>query len=258
MNRRFQSYKIILLLLLFTSSMNSYAVIYRGSEGSSSIIQFLKNLFTGGEAEPTVVSIPGTTPGALYHQQDFQSTSTLTTTPHAIHEAVSSESPVSSVWNFSNSRSSSFSSGSAGSANDASQRVGTLSFSMVSTVSMQSSGTINAGSGGSSGGSGSSSGGLSSAGGVALFAVGFPRSNLVTAVNNTTNNNTGGTSNQNNGGTTGNNGNYDGDGWLNDPSEPMPVGDATLPMLLFASVYAVYIYRETKKRATVKRYLHEK
>jgi hypothetical protein len=39
-------------------------------------------------------------------------------------------------------------------------------------------------------------------------------------------------------------GDYDGNGWLPDPNEPMPVGDGTVPMLIFALGYAVWIYRK--------------
>ncbi|MGC9150319.1 MAG: hypothetical protein ACP5F6_00950 [Microbacter sp.] len=227
--------------------MSSYAVVYRGNEGSSAIIRFLKNLFTGGEAEPSVVAVQGTTPGALYHYQDFQSSSTLTTTPHAMNDAGMSGSSVSSIWSFANSRSTYASSGSSGSYNTSSQGGGSLSLPMVSSVSMQSSGSLNVSSGGSGGSSGGSSGGLSSSGGMALFAVGFFKSNLVTAVNNQSNSNADQNNQGNNGGTTGNNGNYDGDGWLNDPSEPMPVGDATVPMLIFASCYALFVLSKNRK-----------
>lgn len=229
--------------MLSISSINSYAVVYQNNGGSSSIIRFIKNLFTGGQAEPSVVSLPGGNPGALYHSQDFQSSSTISTTPHILNDAGVSGPSFSSVWNISNNGASTSSSPrSIGSSNVTSQGSGTLSLPMVSSVTMQSSGNFNASNSGSA--SGSTSGGISSAGGMALFAVSLPQSNLVTAINNQNNN----YSSTNNGGTTGNNGNYDGDGWLNDPSEPMPVGDATLPMLIFAAGYTLLIYRKVRKK----------
>ena len=217
--------------------MNGYSVTYKGDQSLSPILRFLKSLFMGGSSAPTPITIQGGNAGQLYHYNDFNQGSGIVTTHHPIVNN-SGGSSASSMWNFTSSSGSSMS-GSTTSASSPQASSG-LSFQFASNAAIGGGGSVSGSGGGSSGGGSSSSGGISSAGGFAMFAVGFPQSSLVTAVNGQ------GTSNTSNEG--GTPGNYNpGDGWLPDPGEPMPVGDGTWPMLFFAFGYAARQYRKTKK-----------
>ena len=235
-------YRFCFILLLFLlSSMNGYSVIYKGDQSPSPFIRFLKSLFMGGSSTPTPITIQGGEAGQLYHYNEFNQNTGIVTTHHpAVTNNGGGNS--SSMWDFSPSSGSSMSGGASTPSPQASSG---LSFQFASNVALGSSGSVSS-SGGSSGGGSSAGGNVSSAGGFALFAVGFPQSNLVTAVNGQGNSNTSG----NNTGTQGQYDNNPGDpnfGWLPDPSEPMPVGDGTWPMMFFAVGYAARQYRKTKK-----------
>ncbi len=186
----------------------------------------------GKSSTPTPITIQGRDAGQLYHYNDFNQGSGIVTTHHSIvNNEGSSGAP--SIWSFAPSSGSSMSGGTTSTPSQ--QSSSGLSFQFASNAAIGSSGSVSAFGGGSGGGS-SSGGSSSSASGFAMFAVGFPQSNLVTAVN----------SNQTNSAPTPP-GTYDDNGWLPDPGEPMPIGDGTWPMLFFAVGYAARQYRKIKK-----------
>lgn len=229
---------IVIMFLFFINSINSYSVVYNGDQSLSPILRFLKSLFMGESSAPTPITIQGGESGQLYNYNDFNQGSGIVTTPHpAVNN--SGGGGASSMWNFTPSTTSSMSGG-GGTSTPSPKASSGLSFQLVTDATVSSGGSSSGG-GGSGGGGSSSGGGGSSSSGFALLAVGFPQSNLVTAVNGQENSNTSPT---NNGGTQGQ---FGGDGWLPDPGEPMPIGDGTLPMLLFALGYAAWQYRKTKK-----------
>jgi len=213
--------------------MNGYSVTYKGDQSLSPILRFLKSLFMGDSSTPTAITIQGEEAGQLYHYNDFNQGSGIVTTHHPIVNN-SGGSDASSMWNFTPSSGSSMSGGTTSAPSP--QPSSGLSFQFASNATIGSGGNISAPVGSGSGGGSSSNGGPSSPSGFAMFAIGFPQSSLVTAINpNQTNQ------------TSPPQGTYDSNGWLPDPGEPMPVGDGTWPMLLFAFGYAARQYRKTKK-----------
>jgi hypothetical protein len=233
MKLMFKYRTVVILMLFFINSMNGYSVVYNGDQSASPFIRFLKSLFMGESSTPTPITINGGQAGQLYHYEQFNKSTGIVTTHHPIvtNGGGSGSSP---MWNFTPSSGSSMSGGST-SAPSPHSSAG-LSFQFASNAAIGGGGSMSASGGGGSGGGSSAGGGVNSAGGFAMFAVGFPQSNLVTAVNpNQTNQ------------TSPPQGTYDSNGWLPDPGEPMPIGDGTWPMLLFALSYAAIIYRKTKR-----------
>ncbi|MBB3188282.1 hypothetical protein [Microbacter margulisiae] len=231
----------ILILALLLSSLDSYAVVYQRDHSSSPIIRFLKSLFTGESGKPTAVTIPGGEAGQIYYYNDFQQSSGIVTTHHSI-VSNSEESNTSPMWGTVTANS--YSSGISGNSNVSSTSTSSNTSSGLSiplaadeTV-LGSSGSI---SNSSSGGGGSSASSSSSLGGYSLFTSNLTQYSLATT--NLSSSNPYTHNNQ------GQHGHYGNGGWLPDPSEPLPVGDGTWPMLIFALLYAGVQYIKTKKKS---------
>jgi hypothetical protein len=232
---------VVIMLMFFIHSMSGYSVEYNSEHSMSPILQFLKSLFMGDSGSPQPVTIPGGDAGQLYHYKDFNQSTGIVTTSHEIDQNDNEGSGASAIWNFELSGSNM--SGRNGSSGSFPQTSSGLSLQLSDNASLSGSGNVS-GTGSGGGGESSSSGdGTSSAGGIASFSAAFPQSDLATNMNLIATANSSGSGNQNGSGTNG----YGNGGWLNDPGEPMPVGDATLPMLFFALGYFGIQYRKVKK-----------
>jgi hypothetical protein len=229
---------VVIMLMFFIHSMSGYSVEYNSEHSMSPILKFLKSLFMGESGSPQPVTIPGGDAGQLYHYKDFNQSTGIVTTSHEIDQNDDAGSGASEIWNFELSGSNM--SGRNGSAGSFPQTSSGLSLQLSGNASLSGSGNVSGT--GSGGGSSSSGDGTSSAGGIASFSAAFPQSDLATNMNLIATASSSPSGNQG----TGTNG-YGGGGWLNDPGEPMPVGDATLPMMFFALGYFGIQYRKVKK-----------
>lgn len=233
---------VVFMLMFFMHSMSSYPVEYNGEHSMSPILKFLKSLFMGESGSPQPVTIPGGNAGQLYHYTDFNKSTGIATTSHEIDQNDNAGSGASAIWNFELSGSNM--SGRSASTGSSPQTSSGLSMQLSGNTSLSGSSNVSGAGSGGGGGSSSSGDGTSSAGGVASFSAALPQSDLATAMTVATTTTSNGNGNQNG---NGNGGNGYNNGWLPDPGEPMPVGDATLPMLFFALSYSGIQYRKVKK-----------